>query len=145
MERRRLTGPSLHLPPFSKPSGQGDPATATLVPTEQALPPAAALSPLEAAALGAKLQKVVELTVKGVEIWFVLGAAEADEGDLIAAQRTDRRSTGHLKAARIASLKKGSKVSCCCIFVFDLLPHSFWVLRGVVICAQSVHAYFLGP
>ena len=86
--------------------------------------------------MGAKLQKVVEVTVKGVEIWFVLGAAGTEEEEILyASQRADRR---HLKTARIASLKKGSKVRrCCCISVVVSLDAAFFILSPSVAGVSS--------
>lgn len=54
------------------------------------------------------MQKVVELTFKGIEIWFVLGAGDGDQSSLQAADAAP--TPENLKKAGIASLKKGSRV-----------------------------------
>lgn len=73
-------------------------------------PPAPAKPPSqsEAEALGAELQKVLDLTVRGLEVWFVLGSGDGKNtaGDLFVA--VDSPQT--LAAAGITSLKKAQRV-----------------------------------
>ncbi|OEH74298.1 hypothetical protein cyc_03597 [Cyclospora cayetanensis] len=67
--------------------------------------PTVTLSKREAALVGAKLQKILELTVKGVELWFVLG----EGGDAPAQCDTPGEPGDPHAVATIASLKRKTK------------------------------------
>lgn len=131
-ERRRPTGIAMRPAALESPDRQWQ-SLATLYPVmsnKAAAPP----SPREAAALGAKLQKVMEMTLKGVEVWFVLGAAEG--GDPTAQFTAEAEPRGPLTAAGIASLKKKSRVSPTWHFI--ILNHARWMAISLPTQAKAV-------
>lgn len=75
---------------------------------ERQKPAAPALTSSEAQLLAAKMQKVFEVAIKGVEVWFVVRSTE--EGESALQFFSEGEPTDGITAASIASIKSRRRV-----------------------------------